>query len=114
MASRFFLSLTWYKYLLLILSPTFTFNCVNQSPYHRTNFLSLSPPLLSNLRDRDRERAQARAGGKSKQPKTDGLTPEQRRERDAKALKEKLARKSAKESSGGNDVKNVSGFKTKK
>ncbi|KAK7842560.1 hypothetical protein CFP56_013616 [Quercus suber] len=34
-----------------------------------------------NQRERDRERAQARAGGKSKQPKGDGLTPEQRRER---------------------------------
>ena len=34
-----------------------------------------------NQRERDRERAQARAGTKSKQPKHDGLTPEQRRER---------------------------------
>ena len=34
-----------------------------------------------NQRERDRERAQARAGGKAKQPKGDGLTPEQRRER---------------------------------
>ncbi|KAL2319257.1 hypothetical protein Fmac_028226 [Flemingia macrophylla] len=33
-----------------------------------------------NQRERDRERAQARAGGKTKQPKNDGLTPEQRRE----------------------------------
>ncbi|KVI12284.1 Gibberellin regulated protein [Cynara cardunculus var. scolymus] len=68
--------------------------------------------LRGNQRDRDRERAQARAGGKAKQPKADGLTPEQRRERDAKALQEKLAKKWAKDSSGGNDVKN--GFKTKK
>ena len=65
-----------------------------------------------NQRDRDRERAQARSGGKPKQSKTDGLTPEQRRERDAKALQEKLARKAAKESLGGNEVKN--GSKTKK
>ncbi|XP_042971515.1 putative SERF-like protein [Carya illinoinensis] len=54
-----------------------------------------------NQRDRDRERAQARAGNKSKQPKSDGLTPEQRRERDAKALQEKMARKAA-QFAGGN------------
>ncbi|BBH10040.1 Uncharacterised protein family SERF [Prunus dulcis] len=46
-------------------------------------------------RERDRERAQARSGGKSKQPKNDGLTPEQRRQRDAKALQEKAAKKVA-------------------
>ncbi|ONH92879.1 hypothetical protein PRUPE_8G201600 [Prunus persica] len=46
-------------------------------------------------RERDRERAQARSGGKSKQPKNDGLTPEQRRQRDAKALQEKAAKKAA-------------------
>jgi hypothetical protein len=54
-----------------------------------------------NQRERDRERAAARA----KQTKTrdDGLTPEQRRERDAKALQEKLAKKAEKgdASSGG-------------
>ncbi|EEF41234.1 conserved hypothetical protein [Ricinus communis] len=50
-----------------------------------------------NQRERDRERAQARAGQKPKNPKDDGLTPEQRRERDAKALQEKLARKAAQE-----------------
>ncbi|KAI4374402.1 hypothetical protein MLD38_012403 [Melastoma candidum] len=48
-----------------------------------------------NQRDRDRERAQARAGNKPKQPRDDGLTPEQRRERDGKALQEKAARKAA-------------------
>ncbi|KAL2651633.1 hypothetical protein R1flu_019761 [Riccia fluitans] len=48
-----------------------------------------------NQRDRDRERAQARNGNKSSKGKDDGLTPEQRRERDAKALQEKLAKKSA-------------------
>ncbi|KAL8146682.1 uncharacterized protein LOC141707521 [Apium graveolens] len=52
-------------------------------------------------RDRDRERAQARAGNKGKQGKDDGLTPEQRRERDAKALQEKLAKKAAQ--GGGNN-----------
>ncbi|KAL6271197.1 hypothetical protein ACE6H2_028108 [Prunus campanulata] len=46
-------------------------------------------------RERDRERSQARSGGKSKQPKNDGLTPEQRRQRDAKALQEKAAKKAA-------------------
>ncbi|CAN1141071.1 hypothetical protein LINPERHAP2_LOCUS12250 [Linum perenne] len=71
--------------------------------------LCLSPPK----RDRDRERAQARAGGKSKQPKTDGLTPEQRRERDAKALQEKAARKAAL-AGGINVVVGGEGIKNKK
>ncbi|THF96904.1 hypothetical protein TEA_024242 [Camellia sinensis var. sinensis] len=48
----------------------------------------------SLIRERDRERAQARNGGKGK-GKDDGLTPEQRRERDAKALQEKAAKKAA-------------------
>ncbi|KAJ6353942.1 hypothetical protein OIU76_002880 [Salix suchowensis] len=54
-------------------------------------------------RERDRERAQARAGHKTKNPKDDGLTPEQRRERDAKALQEKAARKAAQGAVGGNN-----------
>ncbi|XP_015574059.1 putative SERF-like protein [Ricinus communis] len=58
-----------------------------------------------NQRERDRERAQARTGGKGSKGKDDGLTPEQRRERDAKALQEKTAKKAAQaaggESSGG-------------
>ncbi|CDP11122.1 unnamed protein product [Coffea canephora] len=49
-----------------------------------------------------RERAQARTGGKGKN-KDDGLTPEQRRERDAKALQEKAAKKAA-QAAGGNDA----------
>ncbi|CAK9309800.1 unnamed protein product [Citrullus colocynthis] len=56
-----------------------------------------------NQRERDRERAQARAGNKSKQPRNDGLTPEQRRQRDAKALQEKTARK-AEMAAGGNNA----------
>ncbi|XP_020223933.2 uncharacterized protein LOC109806014, partial [Cajanus cajan] len=56
-----------------------------------------------NQRDRDRERAQARTGGgKGKQGKADGLTPEQRRERDAKALQEKAAKKAAQDAAGNN------------
>jgi hypothetical protein len=50
-----------------------------------------------NKREIDRARAQARAqkaGGKTQKDK-DGLTPEQRRERDAKAMQEKKARKLA-------------------
>ncbi|KAK4409200.1 hypothetical protein Sango_0501000 [Sesamum angolense] len=54
-------------------------------------------------RERDRERAQARAGHKPKNPKDDGLTPEQRRERDAKALQEKAARKAAQAVGGGKE-----------
>ncbi|KAF7121345.1 hypothetical protein RHSIM_Rhsim13G0046400 [Rhododendron simsii] len=68
--------------------------------------LSLSLSLSSargNQRDRDRERAQARSGQKPRNPKDDGLTPEQRRERDAKALQEKLARKGAQGATGENN-----------
>ncbi|KAK8654133.1 hypothetical protein V6N13_128107 [Hibiscus sabdariffa] len=64
-----------------------------------------------NQRDRDRERAQARAGNKGK-TKDDGLTPEQRRERDAKALQEKAAKKAAQAATGGNNA--GGGNKTKK
>lgn len=45
-----------------------------------------------NQREKDREKAAARNGGKLK-TKDDGLTPEQRRERDGKALQEKAAKK---------------------
>ncbi|KNA19401.1 hypothetical protein SOVF_061950 isoform A [Spinacia oleracea] len=50
-----------------------------------------------NQRDKDRERAASRVGGSAKKStkKDDGLTPEQRRERDAKALQEKMAKKAA-------------------
>ncbi|VVB01334.1 unnamed protein product [Arabis nemorensis] len=54
-----------------------------------------------NQRERDRERAQARGNHKPKQPKNDGLTPEQRRERDARALQEKAARKAGQSMGGG-------------
>ncbi|KAL8162872.1 hypothetical protein V2J09_014361 [Rumex salicifolius] len=54
----------------------------------RSGLVHLAPRFL-----RDRERAQVRT---SKQKKNeDGLTPEQRRERDAKALQEKTAKKAA-------------------
>ncbi|KAG8089737.1 hypothetical protein GUJ93_ZPchr0011g28832 [Zizania palustris] len=53
---------------------------------------------VKSQRERDRERAQARKpNGKGSQ---DGLTPEQRRERDKKALEEKAAKKAA-QSAGG-------------
>ncbi|KAF5726586.1 putative SERF-like protein [Tripterygium wilfordii] len=65
--------------------------------------------LRGNQREKDRERAQARTGGKGKN-KDDGLTPEQRRERDAKALQEKTAKKAAQaaggSNAGGGDAKN--------
>ncbi|KAM1031740.1 hypothetical protein ACFX13_036263 [Malus domestica] len=54
-----------------------------------------------NQRDRDREKAQARSGGNKSKPKNDGLTPEQRRERDAKALQEKAKKKAAAQQAGG-------------
>ncbi|KAG0620725.1 hypothetical protein M758_4G238100 [Ceratodon purpureus] len=47
---------------------------------------------IDQQREKDRERAAARAKAGAK-GKDDGLTPEQRRERDAKALQEKLAKK---------------------
>ncbi|XP_059308097.1 uncharacterized protein LOC132059464 [Lycium ferocissimum] len=55
-----------------------------------------------NQREKDRERAAARAGKNKKND--DGLTPEQRRERDAKALQEKTAKKAAKEAAGGSNA----------
>ncbi|KAI5430118.1 hypothetical protein KIW84_034623 [Lathyrus oleraceus] len=56
-----------------------------------------------NQREKDRERAQSRVGGsKGKPGKGDGLTPEQRRERDAKALQEKTAKKAAQDAGGNN------------
>ncbi|XP_021274543.1 putative SERF-like protein [Herrania umbratica] len=67
-----------------------------------------------NQRDRDRERAQARTGNKGKSVKDDGLTPEQRRERDAKALQEKAAKKAAQAAAGGNNAGAGAGSKTKK
>ncbi|KAM7527409.1 hypothetical protein LguiB_030819 [Lonicera macranthoides] len=57
------------------------------------------------------ERAQARASHKAKQqPKGDGLTPEQRRERDARALQEKAKRKAAMQGTarGGKNGSSVS------
>ncbi|KAI9112220.1 hypothetical protein K1719_016743 [Acacia pycnantha] len=64
-----------------------------------------SASRLAGERDRDRERAQARASSsKTKQPKNDGLTPEQRRERDAKALQEKAAKKAAQAAGGTTQV----------
>ncbi|KAH7291401.1 hypothetical protein KP509_29G015400 [Ceratopteris richardii] len=54
-----------------------------------------------NQRERDRERAQARAKHQPGAGKKDDLTPEQRRERDAKALQEKLAKKAAQATLGG-------------
>ncbi|CAN4120791.1 unnamed protein product [Withania somnifera] len=56
-----------------------------------------------NQREKDRERAQAR-NGKGKKANNEGLTPEQRRERDAKALQEKAAKKAAKEVAGGTNT----------
>ncbi|OEL26189.1 hypothetical protein BAE44_0012794, partial [Dichanthelium oligosanthes] len=50
-------------------------------------------------RERDRQRAQARRP--AAKGRDDGLTPEQRRERDAKALQEKAARKAAQATGGG-------------
>ncbi|KAL8106198.1 hypothetical protein AgCh_029848 [Apium graveolens] len=64
-----------------------------------------------NQREKDRERANARAGA-GKKGKDDGLTPEQRRERDGKALQEKQAKKAAGEAAGGS--KDAGGKGTKK
>ncbi|OAE33241.1 hypothetical protein AXG93_1200s1010 [Marchantia polymorpha subsp. ruderalis] len=64
-------------------------------------------------RDRDRERAAARAPAKGK-GKDDGLTADQRRERDAKALQEKTAKKAAAAASGGGDAAATSTSKAAK
>ncbi|GMH20292.1 hypothetical protein Nepgr_022133 [Nepenthes gracilis] len=53
-------------------------------------------------REKDRERSQSR-NEKGKKVRDDGLTPEQRRERDAKALQEKAAKKAA-QAAGGADA----------
>ncbi|MCD7452302.1 hypothetical protein HAX54_016134 [Datura stramonium] len=58
--------------------------------------------------DRDRERAQARGNHKPRTPKNDGLTPEQRRERDANALQEKAKKKAAQAAGGVNIDKSES------
>ncbi|XP_039049177.1 uncharacterized protein LOC120190118 [Hibiscus syriacus] len=66
-------------------------------------------------REKDRERAQSRTGGKGKNgSKDDGLTPEQRRQRDAKALQEKTAKKAAQAASGGNNGSSAGGSKNNK
>uniref|UniRef100_A0A0E0J1C3 Small EDRK-rich factor-like N-terminal domain-containing protein n=1 Tax=Oryza nivara TaxID=4536 RepID=A0A0E0J1C3_ORYNI len=71
-------------------------------------FLDFSPAAAwgarGNQRDRDRERAQARKPN-AKGPQ-DGLTPEQRRERDKKALEEKAAKKAAQAAGGGTSTDN--------
>ncbi|PPD93979.1 hypothetical protein GOBAR_DD08993 [Gossypium barbadense] len=69
----------------------------------------------SHKREKDRERAQSRSGNKGKAgSKDDGLTPEQRRERDAKALQEKAAKKAAQAAAGGNTAGGAGGSKNKK
>ncbi|KAJ9697343.1 hypothetical protein PVL29_009240 [Vitis rotundifolia] len=85
---------------LLTIKKTHVLSLILTFPYPGLPLVFLKV-FRGNQRDRDRERAQARNGHKSKQTKDDGLTPEQRRERDAKALQEKAARKAAQASSGG-------------
>ncbi|ETV97311.1 hypothetical protein H310_09657 [Aphanomyces invadans] len=46
-------------------------------------------------RDRDRAKAQARMAKNASKGRTDNLTPQQRREADAKALADKIAKKQA-------------------
>ncbi|RID49728.1 hypothetical protein BRARA_H00507 [Brassica rapa] len=73
--------------------------------WHKKTFivsLRVSSYISYLQRERDRERAQARGNHKPKQPKNDGLTPEQRRERDARALQEKAARKAGQSMGEGN------------
>ncbi|KAL6343228.1 hypothetical protein AAG906_021139 [Vitis piasezkii] len=93
--------------------------CVSNS--HSNFFLELDhsvcvlfPNWISrgNQRDRDRERAQTRNPSKGSKGKDDGLTPEQRRERDAKALQEKAAKKAGQAASGGSG--DAGGKSTKK
>ncbi|XVE78095.1 hypothetical protein DITRI_Ditri13aG0116300 [Diplodiscus trichospermus] len=82
--------------------------------FFHTKYCNSCVPLLhQSRRERDRERAQARSGNKGKN-KDDGLTPEQRRERDAKALQEKAAKKAAQAQAGGNNASGGGGSKNKK
>jgi hypothetical protein len=53
-----------------------------------------------NQREIDRARAQARSAKNGDNSKKDGLTPAQRKERDAAALAEKIAKKKAAEGGG--------------
>ena len=66
---------------------------------HPTFHLPVLPPLQTrgNQRDTDRARAQKRNEKNAKDKNDDGMTPLQRKERDAKALQEKLAKKAAAE-----------------
>ncbi|THU70775.1 hypothetical protein C4D60_Mb08t28560 [Musa balbisiana] len=67
--------------------------------------VSLNSDSRGNQREDDRQRAQARKS--QVKQRDDGLTPEQRRERDAKALQEKAAKKAAQAAVGGTtDSKN--------
>eukprot|EP00277_Geminigera_cryophila_P004560 CAMPEP_0179412306 /NCGR_PEP_ID=MMETSP0799-20121207/4393_1 /TAXON_ID=46947 /ORGANISM="Geminigera cryophila, Strain CCMP2564" /LENGTH=59 /DNA_ID=CAMNT_0021184499 /DNA_START=20 /DNA_END=199 /DNA_ORIENTATION=- len=54
-----------------------------------------------NQRDIDRQRAQARTAKNGDNAKKDGMSPAQRKERDAAALQEKLAKKAAAAAEGG-------------
>ncbi|TQE12444.1 hypothetical protein C1H46_002097 [Malus baccata] len=81
-------------------------NTIKASGKHSSSSSSSISPGCStsergNQRDRDRERAQARSSGNKSKPKNDGLTPEQCRERDAKALQEKAKKKAAAQQAGG-------------
>jgi hypothetical protein len=58
-------------------------------------FLCSCLQTRGNQREVDRQRAQKRAAKNAKANATDGLTPLQRRERDAAALQEKKAKKAA-------------------
>ncbi|KAJ7240813.1 hypothetical protein O6H91_Y438900 [Diphasiastrum complanatum] len=69
---------------------------------------SLFNMTRGNQRERDRERAQARGTKSGKTGPKEDLTPEQRRERDAKALQEKQAKKAAQAAGGGDSKKSSS------
>ncbi|CAL9749544.1 unnamed protein product [Musa acuminata subsp. burmannicoides] len=61
--------------------------------------VSLNSDSRGNQREVDRQRSQTRKA--QVKQRDDGLTPEQRRERDAKALQEKAAKKAAGAAEGG-------------
>ncbi|CAD5165660.1 unnamed protein product [Musa acuminata subsp. malaccensis] len=66
---------------------------VNAHPFVVSSFSYSFWKLREPRREDDRQRAQARKS--QVKQRDDGLTPEQRRERDAKALQEKAAKKAA-------------------
>ncbi|URE23413.1 4F5 protein family [Musa troglodytarum] len=93
--------------VFFILIGSFEIPITGKTPPHLPLYGPLFRLLFSswgNQREVDRRRAQARKS--QVKQRDDGLTAEQRRERDAKALQEKAAKKAAQAAGGTIDSKN--------